>query len=189
MSTEALEDLAGQLGNLITPDFTSTFQNVFQVIYHLLRVDLGVILDNQIYNSSQMFNVQPQYYASESSSQNHYYACESFALWAIFSLGAGALARRTDSGWDMGTLSSFAFKEFIPTHIRLEHLEADMGGVKHDIGGMKHDMREMKHMVRLLLGNQGLTDDRLDQDLRGIQLSHLNILEALPLMHLKATPA
>ncbi|KAJ7803605.1 hypothetical protein B0H14DRAFT_2887305, partial [Mycena olivaceomarginata] len=81
------------------------------------------------------------------------------ALWTIFSLGAGALARRTtparqrlfvhadsqetifcreryvcfqeiwcpltwkDSGWDMGTSSSFAFhKEPAPMHIRLEHV-------------------------------------------------------------------
>jgi hypothetical protein len=57
MSTEALEKLAGQLGNVSMADFTSTFQNVFQAIYHLVRVDLGVILDNQIYNSSQMFNL------------------------------------------------------------------------------------------------------------------------------------
>jgi hypothetical protein len=57
MSTEALEKWAGQLGNVSTADFTSTFQNVFQAIYHLVCVDLGVILDNHIYNSSQMFNL------------------------------------------------------------------------------------------------------------------------------------
>ncbi|KAJ7803630.1 hypothetical protein B0H14DRAFT_2887361 [Mycena olivaceomarginata] len=83
-------------------------------------------------------------------------------LWTIFSLGAGALARRTewkvsfsrdststymhakDSGWDMGTSSRFAFpKEPAPTHIRLEHLEDD-----------------------LLLEKQGLVDDRLHHDLK-----------------------
>ncbi|KAJ7311632.1 hypothetical protein DFH08DRAFT_1044906 [Mycena albidolilacea] len=57
MSTEALEKLAGQPGNVSTPDFTSAFQNIFQVLYHLVRVDLGVILDNQIYDSPQMYNL------------------------------------------------------------------------------------------------------------------------------------
>jgi hypothetical protein len=57
MSTEALEDLAGQLGNVSTADFTSAFLNLFQAIYHLFRMDLGVIVDNQIYNSPQMFNL------------------------------------------------------------------------------------------------------------------------------------
>ncbi|KAF8131771.1 hypothetical protein K438DRAFT_2031924 [Mycena galopus ATCC 62051] len=37
-------------------DFSAIFQNLFQVVYHLVRLDLGVILDNQIYNSPQMFN-------------------------------------------------------------------------------------------------------------------------------------
>jgi hypothetical protein len=152
------------------------------------------------------------------------------ALWTIFSLGAGALARRTgqspakyiyfiaspkifeaparqrlsahadsketisgesgrfvfkrfgvhlhakDSGWDMGTSSSFVFqKEPAPIHIRLEHLEDDMGGVKHDI-------REMKHMMRLLLEKQSLTDDRLDHDFKGIQLSLIDIPEVFRLM-------
>ncbi|KAJ7311631.1 hypothetical protein DFH08DRAFT_822404 [Mycena albidolilacea] len=58
MSTEALEKLAGWLGNVSTPDFTSTFQNIFQTTYHLVRLDLGVIIDNQIYNSPQMFNLR-----------------------------------------------------------------------------------------------------------------------------------
>jgi hypothetical protein len=91
----------------------------------------------------------------------------------------------------MGTSSSFAFhKEPAPTHIRLEHLEDDMGGmkhdmggIKHDMGGIKHDMREMKHMVRLLLEKQGLADDRLDRDFKGIQLSLIDIPEAFRLMH------
>ncbi|KAJ7863931.1 hypothetical protein B0H14DRAFT_2736881 [Mycena olivaceomarginata] len=133
------------------------------------------------------------------------------ALWTIFSIGAGTLARRTgqsrqrlstradseemisgrsgrfalkgfgihlhvkDSGWDMGTSSSFAFhKEPAPTHIRLEHLE--------------DDMREMKHMMRLLLEKQCLADDRLDYDLKGIP----NILEVkeeivLPLVHRRSS--
>ncbi|KAJ7846485.1 hypothetical protein B0H14DRAFT_3138766 [Mycena olivaceomarginata] len=57
MSTEALEKLAGQLGSVSTPDFTNAFQNVFQGIYHLVHLDLGVIIDNQIYNSPDMFNL------------------------------------------------------------------------------------------------------------------------------------
>jgi hypothetical protein len=41
----------------------------------------------------------------------------------------------------MGTSSGFAsHKEPAPTHIRLKHLEDNVGGMKHDIGGMKHDM-------------------------------------------------
>jgi hypothetical protein len=58
---------------------------------------------------------------------------------------------------------------------RMKH---DMGGMKHDMGGIKHNMREMKHMVRLLLEKQGLTDDRLDHNFKGIQLSLIDIPEA-----------
>ncbi|KAJ7803598.1 hypothetical protein B0H14DRAFT_2887287 [Mycena olivaceomarginata] len=244
MSTGALEILAGQLGNVSTPDFTSAFQNIFQAIYHLVRLDLGVILDNQIYNSPQMFNLSimpvnlPAGFGLTSSANQSRAATSNStlmaqwrqrlafyqtsdrvpvmdylrpvprlkplgsaitsvfvsmfamlsALWTIFSLGAGALARRTaparqrlstrtdleekisgesDSGWNMGTSSSFAsYKEPAPTHIRLEHVEDDIEGMKHDMGGMKHDMREMKHMVRLLLEKQGLADDRLDHDFK-----------------------
>ncbi|KAF8185541.1 hypothetical protein K438DRAFT_1765767 [Mycena galopus ATCC 62051] len=36
-------------------DFDATCQNLFVAVYHLVRLDLGVILDNQIYNSPQMF--------------------------------------------------------------------------------------------------------------------------------------
>jgi hypothetical protein len=57
MSTEALEKLAGQLGNISTSDFTNAFQNIFQTIYHLVHLDLGIIIDNRIYNSPQMFNL------------------------------------------------------------------------------------------------------------------------------------
>jgi hypothetical protein len=284
MSTKALGKLAHRLGSVSTPDFTSAFQNVFQAIYHLVHLDLGVIIDNQIYNSPQMFNLSimpvnlPAIFGSSCANMSRAMASNSTlmaqwrqrvvfyqtsdrvpvmdylrlvprlkplgsaitsifvstfamlsALWTVFSLGAGVLARRTsqslvkyicsvgscknleaparqrlsshtdleetisgesgrftfkrlsvhlhakDSGWDIGTSSSCAFhKEPAPTHIRLEHLEDDVGA--------------MKHIVRLLLEKQGLTDDRLNQDLRGIQLSHINILEALPLMHLKATP-
>ncbi|KAJ7810486.1 hypothetical protein B0H14DRAFT_2863394, partial [Mycena olivaceomarginata] len=179
MSTEALEKLAGVLGNISTPDFTNTFQNLFQVIYHLIRLDLGVILDNQIYNSPQMFNLSimpvniPADIGPSSAKDSRVATSDSAlmaqwrqrvvfyqtsdrvpvmdylrpvlrlkplgsaitsvfvstfamlsALWTIFSLGAGALARRTaparqrlsmyadseetisgenDSGWDMAT--------------------------------------------------------------------------------------
>jgi hypothetical protein len=146
MSTEALEPLGDWLGNVSTPDFTRAFQNVFQAIYHLVRVDLGVILDNQIYNSPQMFNLSIMPMNLPSFSANKYRAATSnstlmaqwrqrvafyqtsdrvtvmdylrpvprlkplgsaitsvfvstfamlSALWTIFSLGAGALARRT----------------------------------------------------------------------------------------------
>jgi hypothetical protein len=275
MSTEALEILAGLLGNVSTPDFTSAFQNIFQMIYHLVRLDLGVIVDNQIYNSPQMFNLSimpvnlPARFGSSLANSSRAKTSDSTlmaqwrqrvvfyqtsdrvpvmdylrpvprlkplgsaitsifvstfamlsALWTIFSLGAGTLARRTgqspvdyicsivshknleaparqrlfmqadseetisgksgrfafkrfgvrlhvkDSGWDMGTSSSFAFyKELALTHTRLEHLEDNMGG-------MKHDMREMKHMMRLLLEKQGLADDRLDHNLKGSPLTH-----------------
>ncbi|KAF8144743.1 hypothetical protein K438DRAFT_1873218 [Mycena galopus ATCC 62051] len=49
---------AGQFSNTTQDieNFSATFQNLFQVVYHLVRLDLGVILDNQIYNSPQMFN-------------------------------------------------------------------------------------------------------------------------------------
>ncbi|KAJ7798710.1 hypothetical protein B0H14DRAFT_3544229 [Mycena olivaceomarginata] len=222
MSTEALKQLAGQLGNVSTPDFTSAFQNVFQAIYHLVRLDLGVIIDNQIYNAPQMFNlsIMPVNISHSSSSYaNGYRATTSnstlmaqwrervafyntsdhvpvmdylrpvprlkplgsaitsvfvstftmlSALWTIFSLGAGALARRTapprqrwppradseeticgesDSGWDTGTSSGFAFHQEAkpPCQIPLQHLQ--------------DDMREMKRMVRLLLEKEGLADD------------------------------
>ncbi|KAF8144754.1 hypothetical protein K438DRAFT_1873248 [Mycena galopus ATCC 62051] len=48
----------GQFSNITQDieDFSAIFQNLFQVVYHLVRLDLGVILDNQIYNSPQMFN-------------------------------------------------------------------------------------------------------------------------------------
>ncbi|KAJ7861390.1 hypothetical protein B0H14DRAFT_2742093 [Mycena olivaceomarginata] len=130
------------------------------------------------------------------------------ALWTIFSLAAGTLARRTtparqrlsahldseetnsgesgrfvfkrfgihlhakDSGWDMGTSSSCAFrKEPAPTDIRLEHLE--------------DDMREVKLMVRLLLEKQGLADDRLDHDLK----ANPNVKDGIlsPLVHRRSS--
>ncbi|KAJ7342802.1 hypothetical protein DFH08DRAFT_938173 [Mycena albidolilacea] len=150
MSTEALEKLAGQLGSVSMPDFTNAFQNVFQGIYHLVHLDLGVIIDNQIYNSPDMFNLSimpvtiPDLRFPSNANESRLVTSNSTlvaqwrqrvvffknsdrvpvmdylrpvphlkplgsaitsvfvstfamlsALWTIFSLGAGALARRT----------------------------------------------------------------------------------------------
>ncbi|KAF8185535.1 hypothetical protein K438DRAFT_1836627 [Mycena galopus ATCC 62051] len=48
----------GQFSNITQDieDFSAILQNLFQVMYYLVRLDLGVILGNQIYNSPQMFN-------------------------------------------------------------------------------------------------------------------------------------
>ncbi|KAJ7311661.1 hypothetical protein DFH08DRAFT_449121 [Mycena albidolilacea] len=256
MSTEALEKLADCLGNVSTPAFASVFQNVFQAIYHLLRVDLGVILNNQIYNSPQMFSLSimpviipgypsltnqarvtisnptlmaqwrqrvaffqtsdrvpimdylqpvPRLKPLGSAITSEFVSTFAMlsALWTIFSLGAGALARRTalarqqlfahpdseetiygesNSGWDMGTSTSFAFhKEPSPAH----NVENDMRRMKHDMGGMKHDMREMKRTIRLLLEKQGLADDRLDHDLK----ANPNVKDGIlsPLVHRRSS--
>ncbi|KAF7336501.1 hypothetical protein MSAN_02304800 [Mycena sanguinolenta] len=41
----------------ISPSLLSTvYENLIQAFYHLVRLDLGAILDNQIYNSPEMFN-------------------------------------------------------------------------------------------------------------------------------------
>ncbi|KAF7336505.1 hypothetical protein MSAN_02305200 [Mycena sanguinolenta] len=44
----------GHLGNISISDLNT--ENLLQTVYHLVRVDLGVILENQIYNSPEMFN-------------------------------------------------------------------------------------------------------------------------------------
>ncbi|KAJ7747809.1 hypothetical protein B0H16DRAFT_1692335 [Mycena metata] len=36
--------------------FNEIFQNIFQAIYHLARLELGIITENQIFNSPTMFN-------------------------------------------------------------------------------------------------------------------------------------
>ncbi|KAJ7623861.1 hypothetical protein DFH06DRAFT_1340184 [Mycena polygramma] len=46
----------GYMGSRGLSALNAPFQNVFQAFYHLVRRDLGVILDNQIYNSPAMFN-------------------------------------------------------------------------------------------------------------------------------------
>ncbi|KAJ7318440.1 hypothetical protein DFH08DRAFT_892546 [Mycena albidolilacea] len=40
-----------------TSTFNSFFQNSFQSLYHLIRLELGVILQNQIYASPEMYNL------------------------------------------------------------------------------------------------------------------------------------
>ncbi|KAF7374186.1 hypothetical protein MSAN_00300500 [Mycena sanguinolenta] len=44
------------LGNLFSSDLSTVCENLLQTVYHLVRVDLGVILDNQICISPEMFN-------------------------------------------------------------------------------------------------------------------------------------
>ncbi|KAF7372770.1 hypothetical protein MSAN_00482700 [Mycena sanguinolenta] len=46
----------GYLGYTNVSIMNDPFQNMFQVYYHLLRRDLGVLLDNQIYSSPEMYN-------------------------------------------------------------------------------------------------------------------------------------
>ncbi|KAF8179392.1 hypothetical protein K438DRAFT_1769094 [Mycena galopus ATCC 62051] len=48
--------LDGYVGYANLSILNDPFQNMFQVYYHLLRRDLGVLLDNQIYNSPDMYN-------------------------------------------------------------------------------------------------------------------------------------
>ncbi|KAJ7841409.1 hypothetical protein B0H13DRAFT_1910307, partial [Mycena leptocephala] len=52
-------DPAYRQGYIASHDLSAletTFQNLFQVSYHLIRRDLGVILENQINSSPEMFN-------------------------------------------------------------------------------------------------------------------------------------
>ncbi|KAF7343567.1 hypothetical protein MSAN_01977200 [Mycena sanguinolenta] len=53
-----IADLLPQIywGNASTSALSIAYENLFQTFYHLIRLDLGVIVDNQIYNSPQMFN-------------------------------------------------------------------------------------------------------------------------------------
>ncbi|KAJ6484828.1 hypothetical protein C8R45DRAFT_1098972 [Mycena sanguinolenta] len=44
------------LGNISFSEVGNGYVNLFQSLYHLVRLDLGVILPNQIYNSPEMFN-------------------------------------------------------------------------------------------------------------------------------------
>ncbi|KAJ6484819.1 hypothetical protein C8R45DRAFT_1075197 [Mycena sanguinolenta] len=45
-----------QLTNISIANLGIAYGNIFQAVYHLVRLDLGVILENQIYNSPEMFN-------------------------------------------------------------------------------------------------------------------------------------
>ncbi|KAJ7836786.1 hypothetical protein B0H14DRAFT_2793072 [Mycena olivaceomarginata] len=49
-------DRKGYLGSHDLSALNAPFQNLFQAFYHIVRSDLGVILENQIYSSSAMFN-------------------------------------------------------------------------------------------------------------------------------------
>ncbi|KAF7343607.1 hypothetical protein MSAN_01981200 [Mycena sanguinolenta] len=53
-----IADLLAQssLGNISLSTLNIAYENLFQTFYHLIRLDLGVIVDNQIYNSPEMFN-------------------------------------------------------------------------------------------------------------------------------------
>ncbi|KAF7336483.1 hypothetical protein MSAN_02303000 [Mycena sanguinolenta] len=44
------------LGNLSISALSTAYGNLIQTLYHIVRLDLGVILGNQIYNSPEMFN-------------------------------------------------------------------------------------------------------------------------------------
>ncbi|KAF7343628.1 hypothetical protein MSAN_01983500 [Mycena sanguinolenta] len=44
------------LGNISISHLGISCENLIQTFYHLVRLDLGVILENQIYNSPEMFN-------------------------------------------------------------------------------------------------------------------------------------
>ncbi|KAF7343499.1 hypothetical protein MSAN_01970000 [Mycena sanguinolenta] len=49
--------LAGSsLGNVSISALGTVYGNLIQTLYHLVRLDLGVILENQIYNSPEIFN-------------------------------------------------------------------------------------------------------------------------------------
>ncbi|KAJ6483185.1 hypothetical protein C8R45DRAFT_1148969 [Mycena sanguinolenta] len=52
--TDVLEQ--AQLGNLSISRLGTSYDNLIQMVYHLVRLDLGVTLENQIYNSPEMFN-------------------------------------------------------------------------------------------------------------------------------------
>ncbi|KAF7336484.1 hypothetical protein MSAN_02303100 [Mycena sanguinolenta] len=45
-----------QLGDIPSSDLSTIYENLLQTVYHLVRVDLGVILPNQIYNSPEMLD-------------------------------------------------------------------------------------------------------------------------------------
>ncbi|KAF7336490.1 hypothetical protein MSAN_02303700 [Mycena sanguinolenta] len=44
------------LGTISISNLGEAYKNLIQALYHLVRLDLGVILQNQIYNSPEMFN-------------------------------------------------------------------------------------------------------------------------------------
>jgi hypothetical protein len=54
-STSPIVDFWGD--NVPGTEINTLFQNAFQSIYHLVRRDLGLILENQIYASPEMYNL------------------------------------------------------------------------------------------------------------------------------------
>ncbi|KAF7340517.1 hypothetical protein MSAN_02123200 [Mycena sanguinolenta] len=46
----------GGLGDIPVSSLASVYGNLVQTLHHLVRVDLGVIVENQIYNSPKMYN-------------------------------------------------------------------------------------------------------------------------------------
>ncbi|KAF7336502.1 hypothetical protein MSAN_02304900 [Mycena sanguinolenta] len=56
LPTQIANALTGTLGNVSISALSTLSDNVIQTHYHLVRLDLGVILENQIYNSPEMFN-------------------------------------------------------------------------------------------------------------------------------------
>ncbi|KAJ7198145.1 hypothetical protein GGX14DRAFT_402173 [Mycena pura] len=51
----SVSDVFGVFGNL-SDHLGVACQNVLQAVYHLVRLDLGLVLENQIYNSPEMFD-------------------------------------------------------------------------------------------------------------------------------------
>ncbi|KAJ7166201.1 hypothetical protein C8R46DRAFT_1219951 [Mycena filopes] len=53
-----MENKPDRLAAIIAPDehTNDLFQNLFQCLYHLARLELGIIVENQIFNSPLMFN-------------------------------------------------------------------------------------------------------------------------------------
>ncbi|KAJ6484786.1 hypothetical protein C8R45DRAFT_1214759 [Mycena sanguinolenta] len=60
------------LGNISISRLSTVYGNIFQSVYHLVRVDLGVIVENQIYNSPQMFNLTITSVGSGASEARYY---------------------------------------------------------------------------------------------------------------------
>ncbi|KAJ7800633.1 hypothetical protein B0H14DRAFT_3885482, partial [Mycena olivaceomarginata] len=264
MSTGVLEQLAGDLPNVTESVFNNLFQNIFQAIYHFVRLDLGIVVDNQIYSSPQMFNLsimlannQPSsYYPStrdlRAATSNSTLMAQwrqrvafyqnsdrvpimdylrpvprlkplasaitsvfvsTFAmlsvLWTIFSLGAGALARRTGQFLPICFITSHKICK-APQSERLSSTDGDLEGIgsKEDCGwdtstsssftlpkegrapcqiplqNLQNDVRELRrtlHGMQRLLEKQGLVVDTDGPDLdKDVHGSPAGLLRADP---------